>query len=87
MTDLSERQVRVLRVLAEHRGNPLNPGYIWRLAFGDEQEYRGRRDAGMTRTLDALRRHGLVEGDYPSWEFPGREWQITQAGIEALDGD
>lgn len=81
---LTPRQRRVLEVLADNRHAWLNPGYVWRLAFGDTEPYRGRRDAGMTSTLDTLRRRGFVDGVYGGRWASGRTWRITDAGIAAL---
>lgn len=82
---LRSRDLAVLRVLAEedreaHMGLPA--GRVWHLACSDEP-HRGRRDAGMTRTLDRLQNLGLVRGHY-EWGGTGRFWKITDAGREAL---
>jgi hypothetical protein len=84
--DLRPRDLAVLRVLAENGRETsmgLPPGRVWHLAFADDEPYRQRRDAGMTRTLDRLRNLGLVRGSY-EWGGTGRYWTITAAGREAL---
>lgn len=79
-----ERVRRVLQVLADNRRKPpLSAGRVWHLACG-EQPYRGRRDAGMTRTLDALERRGFVDGRYAGTFSSGRVWRITDAGLAEL---
>ncbi len=80
---LRDRDVAVLRAL-ENEPEPLAAGRVWHLACPDEP-YRGRRDAGMTRTLDRLERMGFVRGRY-EWESTCRYWSITEAGITALIG-
>lgn len=79
------RDIAVLKVLASRRpelGQELgmHAGYIWRVAFPDEP-YRGRRDAGMTRTLDRLNRLGLVKYRYTTSIPSSRLWTITPAGL------
>jgi hypothetical protein len=82
---LRPRDVAVLRVLVA--GRELSSGRVWRLAFPDEP-YRGRRDAGMTRTLDRLERLGLVAYRYViGGQQPSRNWRITDAGREAVPMD
>lgn len=80
---LNDRQVAFL--VAMQDGRPRNPSAIFYEAFPDA-EYRGRRDAGATRTLDAMARLGLVKFTYPSSAFyaSGRTWWITREGKDEL---
>lgn len=83
---LSERQVAFLAVMQD--GREWNPGQIFHTAFPDAP-YRGRRDAGATRTLDAMEKLGLVSYRYPhTWDgrlIGGRTWWITTAGKAELE--
>jgi hypothetical protein len=85
---LSERELRFLEALATC-DRPVPAGRVFVLAY-PERPYLSRRDAGATRTLDALERKGkLVDGTY-SYEpgyvgrLGGRVWKITAAGREVL---
>jgi hypothetical protein len=89
---LNERQITVLKTLVRldkrSPGRYFGAGQIWHEAFSKTQPYRGRRDAGMTRTLDSL--GGLVEWDVHSYlstrlASGGRNWRISEAGRAALD--
>lgn len=80
-THLRSRDLAVLRALATQE-HALHAGRVWQLACPDEP-YRGRRDAGMTRTLDRLERFGFVRGRY-EWQSTSRYWRITDVGREAL---
>lgn len=82
MTELNTRQVAFLTVMAGLDAEE-NPGRIFRLAFPDAP-FRGRRDAGATRTLDSLERLGFVRGRYPSYG-DGRRWRITPAGRKEIE--
>lgn len=79
--ELTERQRKVLEVLIANPG--ISAGRVWALAFGDVEPYRGRRDAGMTATLDAMQRLGWVRGDYLHREALGRDWTATPEGTAA----
>lgn len=82
---LSDRQRTFLRALAGENDRGIGAGRVYVLAYPDAP-YRGRRDAGATRTLDALERVGLVKGRYRSTaaSFGGRDWTITAAGRKAI---
>lgn len=82
---LSDRQRAFLRALAGENDRGIGAGRVYALAYPDA-EYRGRRDAGATRTLDALERVGLVKGHYrgSAASFGGRDWTITHAGRKAI---
>lgn len=81
---LNERQLAFLRALDENdTGYGLGAGRVFVLAFPDVP-YRGRRDAGATRTLDALLTLGLVRGVYAYSYATGRDWKITDEGRAAL---
>lgn len=83
MSQLTDRKRRFLEVLAE-QDQPISPVRVHRLAYPDAP-YRGRRDAGATRTLDSLQREHLASGRYPVYAAAtGRQWEITDKGREAL---
>lgn len=73
---LSDRQVAFLHAMRD--GRERNPGQIFCEACPDEP-YKGRRDAGATRTLDGMEKLGLVAGAY-RYYGTGRVWRITKAG-------
>lgn len=81
--DLRPRDISVLKVLATQKSG-IHAGRVWHLAFPD-QSYRGRRDAGMTRTLDRLERKGLVKYRYTMGaRQSSRTWTITTAGLSEI---
>lgn len=90
---LNERQLAFLRVLGKHYEEQtadagqtmrsMSPGYITRQAFPDA-EYRGRLDAGATRTLDSMEKLGIVSGSYRGSRATGRDWIITEEGRKVL---
>lgn len=81
---LSDREVAILRVLADSsdevkRG--MYPGRIARLAGFARA---GRMDAGATRTLDSMSNKKLVRWSYEGLRSTGRRWWITDEGRDAL---
>lgn len=82
---LTERQQAFLGVLATAEPSKwgLGPGEVFAKAYPDAP-YRGRRDAGATRTLDNMSTRGLVIGRYHTTHSTSRCWQITDAGRQEL---
>lgn len=83
--DLRPRDIAVLKALASgDQELGMHAGRVWRVVFPNES-YRGRRDAGMTRTLDRLERMGLVRYRYTTGaRQPSRVWMITSAGLSEI---
>lgn len=86
MSALSERELAVLRVLAEQT-EALHAGRVGVLAF--PEKVAGRRDTGAQNTLRALERRGLVDGRYSfatgmASTPDSLYWKITDAGRRAL---
>lgn len=78
--ELNERQIAFL--VAMQDGHEYGSGRVFVLAYPDAP-HRGRRDAGATRTLDAMEKLGVVTWRYPQGS-DSRMWRITQAGKDLL---
>jgi hypothetical protein len=83
---LTARQLAVLEVLNANTEETQRGLYAGRVAILAGFERRQRMDAGATRTLDSLRRTGLVKYEYSAARFssPSRRWWITDEGRKAL---
>jgi hypothetical protein len=81
---LNERQREFLRAMLD--GKERHSGMVFRDAFPDAP-YKGRRDAGATRTLLGMEKLKLVRGSYglsPAGLDSSMNWTITEQGRAAF---
>jgi len=83
MSELTDRDRRALTVLRDEavKLHPARVAYL----VGDRKPSAG---FGWRNTLDRLERRGLVRSIYPphhGGQLPGRDFEITPAGVEALE--
>lgn len=79
---MSDRQFYFLKALASCSAE-VSAGRVFTLAYPNAP-YRGRRDAGATRTLDAMEKEGWVRGRYGYSGEGGRHWRISTRGREVF---